>query len=85
MSLHSHVGTSALKKPKFLGRGLCEDNNYPWALPMAKQIKLTDFEMRRTLGCGSFGRVKLAKWKQDGKLYAVKFMKKHEIIKFKAG
>merc|ERR1711920_730115 len=40
-------------------------------------------EMARTLGCGSFGRVKFAKDKQDGKFYAVKFMKKQEIIKLK--
>merc|ERR1719396_202396 len=50
---------------------------------MAKQVSLGDFEMARTLGCGSFGRVKWAKWKQDGKYYAVKFMKKQEIIKLK--
>merc|ERR1712187_980105 len=50
---------------------------------MAKQVALADFEMVRTLGCGSFGRVKYAKYKQDGKFYAVKFMKKHEIIKLK--
>ncbi|CAE8603290.1 unnamed protein product [Polarella glacialis] len=50
---------------------------------MALQVNLADFEMARTLGCGSFGRVKYAKYKQDGKFYAVKFMKKHEIIKLK--
>jgi len=50
---------------------------------MAKQVNLGDFEMQRTLGCGSFGRVKFAKYKQDGKFYAVKFMKKQEIIKLK--
>jgi protein kinase A len=50
---------------------------------MAKQLVLSDFTMSRTLGCGSFGRVKLAKWKQDGRNYAMKFMKKQEIIKLK--
>jgi len=50
---------------------------------MTKQVNLADFDMIRTLGCGSFGRVKLAKYKQDGKMYAVKFMKKQEIIKLK--
>lgn len=49
---------------------------------MAK-MSLGDFEMVRTLGCGSFGRVKYAKYKKDGNFYAVKFMKKHEIIKLK--
>jgi len=47
------------------------------------KMQLSDFEMVRTLGCGSFGRVKYAKYKSDGKYYAVKFMKKHEIIKLK--
>jgi protein kinase A len=50
---------------------------------MAKQVNLADFQMSRTLGVGSFGRVKHAKYKQDGRMYAVKFMKKHEIIKLK--
>jgi protein kinase A len=50
---------------------------------MAKQVNLADFEMVRTLGCGSFGRVKYAKYKVDSRYYAVKFMKKHEIIKLK--
>lgn len=32
---------------------------------MAQQVQLSDFEMGRTLGCGSFGRVKFAKYKPD--------------------
>ncbi len=31
---------------------------------MAVRVNVGDFEMKRTLGCGSFGRVKLGKWKQ---------------------
>ena len=42
-----------------------------------------DFEMMRTLGVGSFGRVKLGKYKADGTVWAVKFMKKAEIVKLK--
>eukprot|EP00913_Durusdinium_trenchii_P028895 g27092.t1 len=58
-------------------QGPCE-----WALTraMAKQVQLNDFEMVRTLGCGSFGRVRFAKYKPER---PVKFMKKHEIIKLK--
>lgn len=48
---------------------------------MSKQVNIADFEIARTLGHGAYGRVKLAKYKQDNKYYAVKFMKKHEIIK----
>jgi len=50
---------------------------------MSKKMTLSDFELVRTLGTGSFGRVKFGKYKTDGQYYAVKFMKKHEIIKLK--
>ena len=48
-----------------------------------KKIKLSDYEMDRTLGSGSFGRVKLAKNKKDGKYVAIKILKKAELIKLK--
>jgi serine/threonine protein kinase len=48
-------------------------------------MKLSDFDMVRILGSGSFGRVKFAKSKVDGQYYAVKCMKKHDIIKMKQG
>ena len=48
-----------------------------------KKVKLTDYEMDRTLGSGSFGRVKLAKNKKDGKFVAIKILKKAELIKLK--
>ena len=46
-------------------------------------LSLADFEFLRTLGTGSFGRVKLARYRGDGQLYAVKMMKKVEIIRLK--
>jgi serine/threonine protein kinase len=48
-----------------------------------KKIKLSDYELARTLGSGSFGRVKLAKNKKDGKYVAIKILKKGELIKLK--
>ena len=47
-----------------------------------KKIKLSDYETDRTLGSGSFGRVKLAK-KKDGDYVAIKILKKAELIKLK--
>jgi serine/threonine protein kinase len=49
------------------------------------EMKLSNFEIIRTLGKGSFGSVKYAKSKIDGQFYAVKYMKKHDIIKMKQG
>jgi len=45
--------------------------------------KLTDFEMMDTLGTGSFGRVRLVRFKPDGKCYALKILKKSEVIYLK--
>lgn len=44
---------------------------------------LSQYELRETLGTGTFGRVRLAKNKSDGKYYAVKMSKKYEIIRLK--
>lgn len=46
-------------------------------------ISLSDFEVRDTLGTGSFGRVRLVKYKGDGKPYALKILKKSEVIYLK--
>jgi protein kinase A len=42
---------------------------------------LDDFELRNTLGNGSFGRVILVKHKESGKFYALKVLEKRNIIK----
>jgi protein kinase A len=44
---------------------------------------MSDYEMGKTLGTGSFGRVKIAKNKTTGKFNAIKILKKAEIIKLK--
>lgn len=48
-----------------------------------KKISLDDFDVKVTLGTGSFGRVKLAKHKATGEFCALKILKKHDIIKLK--
>jgi serine/threonine protein kinase len=44
---------------------------------------LTDVETKATLGTGSFGRVRLCKHKEDGEYYALKILKKSEVIYLK--
>ena len=46
-------------------------------------MKLSEYEMGETLGTGSFGRVKIAKKKKTGEYFAIKIMKKREILKSK--
>lgn len=42
---------------------------------------LTDFELIRTLGTGSYGRVILAKDKYEGNFHAIKVLEKAKIVK----
>jgi protein kinase A len=47
------------------------------------KYSLADFEVLRTLGTGSFGRVHLVKSKHNQRYYAVKVLKKHQVVKMK--
>lgn len=44
---------------------------------------LADFEILRTLGTGSFGRVHLVQSKHNQRFYAVKVLKKNQVVKMK--
>jgi protein kinase A len=44
---------------------------------------LGDFEILRTLGTGSFGRVHLVQSKHNQRFYAVKVLKKTQVVKMK--
>jgi protein kinase X len=46
-------------------------------------INLDSFELMDTLGTGSFGRVRLVKYKEDKNYYALKILKKSEVIYLK--
>ncbi|KAK5226932.1 cAMP-dependent protein kinase catalytic subunit [Exophiala xenobiotica] len=44
---------------------------------------LTDFDIKRTLGTGSFGRVHLVQSKHNQRFYAIKVLKKAQVVKMK--
>jgi serine/threonine protein kinase len=48
-----------------------------------RKVVLEDYDMSTTLGTGSFGRVLLAKNKKSGEFYAMKRLKKADIIKLR--
>ena len=55
--------------------------------PQVRQTKgkyiLTDFAIQRTLGTGSFGRVHLVQSKHNQRFYAIKVLKKAQVVKMK--
>ena len=48
-----------------------------------RKVSLTDYELTTTLGTGSFGRVMLCKNKKSGDYFAMKRLKKADIIKLR--
>src|SRR5262249_43149555 len=53
------------------------------AKPQRPKLKLADFNLLRTLGTGSFGRVHLAQSKVNQRYYAIKVLKKSEVVRLK--
>ncbi|KAF2270176.1 Pkinase-domain-containing protein [Lojkania enalia] len=58
--------------------------------PMQPQVRVTkgkytlgDFQIQRTLGTGSFGRVHLVQSKHNQRFYAIKVLKKAQVVKMK--
>ena len=47
------------------------------------KYSLTDFHIMRTLGTGSFGRVHLVRSVHNGRYYAIKVLKKYQVVKMK--
>ncbi|KAF9962733.1 hypothetical protein BGZ70_007941 [Mortierella alpina] len=47
------------------------------------QYGLSDFELLETLGTGTFGRVYLTKFRHDHSFYAMKVLKKTEVVRLK--
>ena len=45
--------------------------------------KLSDLEMKETLGTGTFGRVRLCRHKTNNKFFALKILKKQEVLRMK--
>ncbi|KAJ1958339.1 cAMP-dependent protein kinase catalytic subunit, partial [Dispira parvispora] len=51
--------------------------------PHAPTVSLADFRVERTLGTGSFGRVRLVQYKTTQQYYAMKVLKKSEVVRAK--
>lgn len=50
---------------------------------LTDEYRLEDLDIGETLGTGTFGRVRLVRHKQTGKYFALKILKKAEVIRLK--
>lgn len=57
------------------------------ATPQRKKLSgryaLSDFAVERTLGTGSFGRVHLVRSRHNGRFYAIKVLRKEQVVRMK--
>jgi len=60
-----------------------EEFSRKWEEPPKSNASLTDFELRKTLGTGSFGRVMLVQHKSTNRYMALKILNKDKVIKMK--
>ena len=49
----------------------------------SEKVSVDDFEICKVIGRGSFGKVYMVKKKSDGMIYAMKSLKKDQIIRTK--
>lgn len=68
-------------------KGFCTEStsNSLRSLVEGRKLKLADFDLRATVGTGTFGRVRIVKLKGDSRRvpFALKMLKKSEIIRLK--
>merc|ERR1719433_2190645 len=66
------------QKVKVLAQHIAKENQY--AKEGRKRYKMTDFDSVKTIGRGAFGEVRVVRKKEDNKVYAMKMMRKKEMI-----
>ncbi|XP_069334233.1 cAMP-dependent protein kinase catalytic subunit beta isoform X11 [Eulemur rufifrons] len=78
----SACSSSEISVKEFLAKAK-EDFLKKWENPPPNNAGLEDFERKKTLGTGSFGRVMLVKHKATEQYYAMKILDKQKVVKLK--
>lgn len=81
-SVNSYAAKSERYMKEFLNKAK-EDFQRKWDSPSHNTARLEDFERKKTLGTGSFGRVMLVRHKATGCYYAMKILDKQKVVKLK--
>ncbi|KAI9641466.1 cAMP-dependent protein kinase catalytic subunit [Ciborinia camelliae] len=82
-SLHPGAVSTTLQMDASQRRHSQQSQQQPQIRQTKGKYSLTDFEIQRTLGTGSFGRVHLVQSKHNQRYYAVKVLKKAQVHKMK--
>lgn len=77
-------GAHFLQNDSRQGSTVSINSKLPSKSPISKgKYSLVDFQVMRSLGTGSFGRVHLARSVHNGRFYAMKVLKKDRVVKMK--
>lgn len=80
------IGSSATSSPKISaddGYSVSSFNSFKSIPNLPTPLFLNDFDIHRTLGTGSFGRVHLVQYRSTGQYFAMKVLKKSEVVRLK--
>lgn len=82
LRVSEHTASWDKSMKEFLAKAK-EDFLRKWENPPPSNAGLEDFERKKTLGTGSFGRVMLVKHKATEQYYAMKILDKQKVVKLK--
>lgn len=80
------MASSKVSREKLKRNGSFQKKEPPPPPPdehLLPDLKLEDFEMLKTIGTGTFGRVVLSRRKKDGRYYAMKILEIADVIRLK--
>lgn len=81
---HQNAGSNVPAKPSNISHPVSSNSQTQQLIIDPKNCKLEDFELDRTIGTGSFGRVMIVYVKRNRtQRYAMKMLKKENIVKMK--
>lgn len=76
-AVHSHIGMASASLLAPVQQPTSERKK------LSGRYTLSDFSVERTLGTGSFGRVHLARSRYNGRFYAIKVLRKEQVVRMK--
>eukprot|EP00164_Ancoracysta_twista_P002559 GFYU01003407.1.p1 GENE.GFYU01003407.1~~GFYU01003407.1.p1 ORF type:complete len:700 (-),score=265.72 GFYU01003407.1:140-2239(-) len=83
LELDSSMAKSAAPAGGSAAKSSSSSSSAPAGDSHPEKFSLSEFDFGATLGTGSFGRVKVCKHRPSGKYYALKMLKKYDIVKMK--
>lgn len=78
--MHTNISEDILCKSSSYGSMLLSEQNSLLFDQSIEKVNFDSFELLKLIGTGSFGKIFLVKKKDDGQLFAMKVLKKRNLV-----